>query len=402
MKRKILIFIAFIAIYGINAFGQTKQESISTLVTPKQDAEPATSPVGMPSMCVPLCINPDPVKMESGVLGTIYVSGVASGLVQLQNSIFPGDYGHQSDVSNAQIFIQKTEGLVQFFVQVGAYSLPDLGLPYIPSGLATNAFYGVFPQGYLKLAPTKNFSIQAGKLPTLIGAEYTFSFENTNIQRGLLWNQENAVNRGVQLNYTAGPLNLSLSYNDGMYSNKYNWVTGSLAYTVNKSNSIAFIGGGSTSRTAISTSATPLYQNNEQLYNLIYTRTSGQWTIQPYLQYTFVPQSSLLKTTQDASTYGAALLCNYTVAKSGFSLPFRLEYITSTGSADKGAPSLIYGPGSKAWSVTLSPTYQYKRLFARAELSYVQANDITKGSAMGPLGNDATQSRALLEIGILF
>jgi len=30
----------------------------------------------------------------------------------------------------------------------------------------------------------------AAKLPTLIGAEYTFTFENMNIERGLLWNQE--------------------------------------------------------------------------------------------------------------------------------------------------------------------------------------------------------------------
>jgi len=93
-------------------------------------------------------------------------------------------------------------------------------LIYVP-GLATNAFYGTFPQGYLKLAPTSSFSIEVGKLPTLIGAEYTFSFENMNIQRGLLWNQENAVNRGAQVNYTAGPVSLSVAYSDGMYSNNY-------------------------------------------------------------------------------------------------------------------------------------------------------------------------------------
>ena len=44
------------------------------------------------------------------------------------------------------------------------------------------------------------FSAEVGALPTLIGAEYTFSFENMNIERGLLWNQENAVNKGIQLN----------------------------------------------------------------------------------------------------------------------------------------------------------------------------------------------------------
>ena len=58
-------------------------------------------------------------------------------------------------------------------------------------------------------------SILAGKLPTLIGPEYTFSFENMNIQRGLLWNQENAVNRGVQVNYNSEHIAISASWNDG-------------------------------------------------------------------------------------------------------------------------------------------------------------------------------------------
>jgi Putative beta-barrel porin-2, OmpL-like. bbp2 len=42
--------------------------------------------------------------------------------------------------------------------------------------------------------------VEVVALPTLIGAEYTFSFQNANIERRVLWNQENAVNRGIQLN----------------------------------------------------------------------------------------------------------------------------------------------------------------------------------------------------------
>ena len=50
------------------------------------------------------------------------------------------------------------------------------------------------------------FSIEVGALPTLIGDEYTFSFENLNIERGILWGAEPAVSRGVQANFTTGPL----------------------------------------------------------------------------------------------------------------------------------------------------------------------------------------------------
>ena len=390
MKKRILLFTLFIVALG-SAFAQTATKDTAKVVPPT----PFVSMLGMAPG--PLALTTEPLNF-----GGIYVGGVASGLVQFQNSVFPGDKPVQTDVSNAQIFIQKPNGIFQFYLQLGAYSLPDLGVPYIRSGLATNAFYGVFPQGYIKLAPTSSLSIEVGKLPTLIGAEYTFSFENMNIQRGLLWNQENAVNRGAQVNYAVGPVSLSVAYSDGMYSNNYNWIMGSLTYAINSTNTLALIGGGSTSRTTISSAVTPLYLNNEQIYNLIYIHTAGQWTFVPYLQYTKVPQSPLLGTTQDATTFGGALFISYAVPKSEFSIPLRLEYISSTGTAAGGAPNLMYGPGSNAWSATVTPTFQHKKFFARGELSYVSAGSITPGMAMGPTGNDASQVRGLIEVGVLF
>ena len=86
----------------------------------------------------------------------------------------------------------------------------------------------------------------------------------------------------------------------------------------------------------------------------------------------------------------------------GFNLPVRLEYISTTGSADNGAPNLMYGPGSKAWSITVTPTYQYKIFFARAELSYFGARKTTPGLAFGANGTDTSQTRGLVEVGMLF
>jgi hypothetical protein len=42
----------------------------------------------------------------------------------------------------------------------------------------------------------------------------------------------------------------------------------------------------------------------------------------------------------------------------GVSFTLRFEYIGGTGSAANGAPNLLYGPASNAWSITLTPTYQ--------------------------------------------
>lgn len=354
-----------------------------------------------PGMTGPLQGNTTPMTFDAGPFGKVYVTGAFSGLAFHQDNVAPGDRDSQADISNAQVFFQKTDGPIQFFVQAGAYSLPDLGTTYLRATKATGSFYGALPQAFIKFAPSDKFSIMAGKLPTLQGAEYTFSFENMNIERGLLWNQENAVNRGVQANYVAGPVTIAASWNDGYYSNRYNWISTSIAYAIDKSNTITFIGTGNTSRTSHSSLATPLAQNNGQLYDLIYTYSSGPWTVTPYVQYSRVPQDTTLGIAHSASTLGAALLGKYAF-NDKLSLAARVEYIGSTGSVANGAPSLIYGPGSRAWSFTLTPTYQRGTFFTRAEFSYVGAGGTTPGFALGPAATDTTQSRILLEAGFLF
>jgi hypothetical protein len=82
--------------------------------------------------------------------------------------------------------------------------------PFHSTDKAITDLYGPVPVAYLKLVTGKNISILIGALPTLMGAEYIFDFENMNIERGLLWNQENAVNRGIQVNQTPGKFTASM------------------------------------------------------------------------------------------------------------------------------------------------------------------------------------------------
>jgi Putative beta-barrel porin-2, OmpL-like. bbp2 len=388
--------------------GQVAQ--VTPAPTPAPAEQPAAPPgptaMTTPAMAGPLAANPDPFHFDAGFLGPVYVTGAVSGLGLVQSNPVPGDHTGSASLSNGQVFIQKTDGLFQYFVQVGAYTLPALGTPYFNTAKATGDFYGPLPQAFIKIAPTDTFSVMAGKLPTLIGAEYTFSFENMNIERGLLWNQENAVNRGVQANYTAGPVAFALSLNDGFYSNNYNWLWGSATWTIDPANTLSFVGGGNFSRSTKNTLATPVFLNNEEIYNWIYTYNAAPWTITPYFQYTNVPKNPAIGAFQSASTYGGAILANYSFAAdsplSGVSLPVRVEYIASSGSAAAGAPNLIYGPGSDAWSITVTPTYQSDKYFVRAEGSYVQAMHTTPGLVFGPTGNSKSQTRGMLEFGILF
>jgi len=217
----------------------------------------------------------------------------------------------------------------------------------------------------------------------------------------LLWNQETAVSRGVQANYSKGPLSVSVSLNDGFYSHKYNWLSGSVGYTIDKENSITIVGGGNLGHTARTSSVTPLLQNNGEIYNLIVTHTAGPWIIQPYLQYTRVHKVQSLGITNGASTYGAALLLKYSVTKN-LSLAGRAEYIKQSGNPGGSTPSLLYGPGSSAWSLTFTPTYQKGILFVRGEASHVGASDITPGFAFGSSFDRKSQNRLLIETGFLF
>ena len=197
---------------------------------------------------------PSPLTFEAGPLGKLNVQGVASGYGVWQDNKFagsgnPGNKYASADISNGMVIIQKNTGLVQFYLQAGAYNVMSLGSNFVSTGTFTQNTFGALPVGYVEIAPTDNFNIQIGKLFTLLGAEYTYSYQNWNIERGLLWGQENAVNKGIQANYTAGPVTASVSLNDGFYSNRFNWVTGMLTWAINKQNSVFFQGGGNLGQT---------------------------------------------------------------------------------------------------------------------------------------------------------
>jgi len=374
---------------------------------PAAEEKPA-APTAMttPVMPGPLTANPNPMSFDAGPLGPVFVTGAVSPLVLWQNNPFPGDQRSLGSLSNGQFFFQKPEGLFQYYVQAGAYTIPALGTPYFNTNKATGDFFGALPMAWAKVAPTDAFSVQGGKLPTLIGAENTFTYQNMNIERGLLWNQEPAISRGAQLNYTMDPLTFAFSWNDGFYSNRFTWLSGSATYTFDKENSLVLAAGGNYAHTTKATLATPLFQNNSTLLTLVYTYNSAPWTITPYFQYTNVPAASSIGAFTSASTYGGAILANYSFAEDsplpGVSIPIRFEYLSSTGNAANGAPNLLYGPGSNAWSITLTPTYQYKIFFARAEFSHVSANSTTPGLAFGRDGMNTTQTRFVFETGILF
>jgi hypothetical protein len=173
------------------------QTPASAPVTPPATtavAAPPPSPMPWPGMSAGLAANPNPTNFDAGPFGKITVDGVLSGLALTQSHPALDFFGNQNkhsyaDISNAQLIINKSSGIVQFYVQAGAYSLPALGTPYLKavnsgnSGTfgATEKFYGPVPQGLLKLVRFRPFKALNTRSPskTTISSEVFFGIRKT-------------------------------------------------------------------------------------------------------------------------------------------------------------------------------------------------------------------------------
>ncbi|MGB7546219.1 MAG: outer membrane beta-barrel protein [Terracidiphilus sp.] len=361
---------------------------------------PAPAPLSTFVLTGPLQWLP-PATFDAGPLGKLSVNGIVTGFSVFQNNSVPGDDKAQATLSNGQIFIQKADGKIQYYIQAGAYTMPTLSVPFLSAQDTVKNFYGPVPVAYLKLPVGKTTQFLIGSLPTLMGAESTFTYQNFNIERGIVWNQENAINRGIQVNQTLGKyLTASVSWNDGYYSDRYSWLSGSLTY-IKGPHTLVYDGMGNLGQTAYQTAATPL-ANNSYMHAVIYTYTKGPWIVSPYFQYSKLPTNAKVGVAKGTSATGGAINASYAF-KSGFSLPARVEFLTSSGSATDGSVNLLgFGAGSGGITFTATPTYQKGGMYVRSDLAWVRATNYTPGSVFGKTGTDANQFRAVLEFGFIF
>jgi hypothetical protein len=376
---------------------------------------PAATPAAAPAPATPTAPAPlttfvltgplqwlPPATFDAGPLGKLSANGIVTGFSQFQNNSVPGDDAAQATLSNGQIFIQKAEGKVQYYIQAGVYTMPTLSVPFVNAQNTVNNFYGPVPVAYLKLPVGKTTQFLIGQLPTLMGAESTFTYQNFNIERGIIWNQENAINRGIQINQTVGKyLSASISWNDGYYSNRYSWISGSATLTKGP-HSLVYDGMGNLGQTVYVTSAMPTYQNNGYMHAVIYTYTKGPWIISPYFQYGKVPTNTKVGVLKGTSATGGAFNVSYAFKK-GFSLPARVEYLTSSGSTTDGSVNLLgFGAGSAGTTFTATPTYQKGGMYVRGDLAWMHAGGYIPGAVFGKTGTNADQFRGVLEFGFIF
>ena len=130
-----------------------------------QTAAPtAPAPLSQPAMTGPLSGLP-PANFDAGPLGKISVNGILSGGGMVQGNAVPGDNKTQAALHNGQVFIQKADGPVQFYLQAGAYNLPSLATPFLETDKTISNFYGPVPVAFLKLQAGKNtsFMVEIGR-----------------------------------------------------------------------------------------------------------------------------------------------------------------------------------------------------------------------------------------------
>ncbi|ANI99729.1 hypothetical protein A8O14_06345 [Polynucleobacter wuianus] len=377
-------------IYSFSVFGQNAPED-----QPLSSAQPLSTQL----------LITQPFQLEFAPLGSVNISAVVSGIGMAQTNAVPNDYHAYADLANAQLVLQKETGLIQFYLQGGYYSTPSLGTTYQRASLQTKESFGVLPLASVSVVPDTHWRLSAGKINSFGGYENTFTYQNSNIDRGLLWNQTSNVSKGFEVSYREGALSSAITLNDGFYSNQLSWMGASLGYQLNARSDASMVWTGAIKANSTNTFITPLFQNNSQIFNAIYSYRADHWSVTPYLQYTYVPANPSIGILSSAQTMGAAVLTSYQVTRSatgGFTLPLRLEYIGSGNKTQVNTPNLLYGPRSAAWSATITPTYQYQRTFIRGELSYVQAVKTSAGQAFGAAGNATNQARIMLEMGFLY
>ncbi len=227
--------------------------------------------------------------------------------------------------------------------------------------------------------------IQAGRLLTNIGGEAPYTFQNINIQRGLVWNGEPVFYNGVRVSAELGMFSLYAGANDRDTHDGKNAFEGGVGVKLPFKTSASF-------NVLIPDRSD---ENPTRVYNLtVNTEWFEFMPITLYVDYLDTPQRG-----ENAQSIGVALLAEIKPLEK-FSVGTRVEYVNNDGDGDNYG----IGTGNNAWTFTITPKYQFnKYLYMRAEASYVKlGHDHYRKKDDNPNDLTDTEFRLAAEIGFVF
>ncbi|OYV56885.1 MAG: hypothetical protein B7Z76_03815 [Acidiphilium sp. 20-67-58] len=365
---------------------------------------------------------PAPLHLQAGPFGTLDVTGGVDGymyaLSGAGSSADPGLLGTSksagAELMNGLIKIEKPDGLVRFTLQGGAatpFTLGTAPTPATAQALPTGPLYAA----YLTLAPTRDFTISAGQIGSVEGYESAIDWENANVLTTDLFYVENGQSLGVTASYSHGPFGVTASLGDGFDTGVWNFLQADVSYAPDASNSITISGATNLGRTGPRThvygsAATPyasahvgfgpLSQSplvNSTMIGGFYSYSSGNLNIVPEVQYVYANIDHQVGLNGFSSNFGAAVFADYHFGASPYSIGAWGEYFASNG------PDLWFAtPRSQGVGLSVTPTWQSKYLFARADLGYLHLTRPGAAPAYGRSGTGRDQVTGVIEAGLLF
>ncbi len=359
---------------------------------------------------------PDSIEIDGGPFGSIQVSGGVDGMGYYYtgagnkvNAGLVGDKSNGAQVSNYLFTVQKTTGVLQATVSVGATGYYSLGTTPIA---ATSGYLSPLYEGYVSIVPNANFTFSAGEIPSQEGYEALPDWSNANSLASLLYYTENTVSRGFLVTYdnTAGTINATVEFGDGYRTGVFNYLQFLAGYTFANSSYIDVYGGLNLGRSGPNTvgayGAILPYNAGEYNSSMIGAYYGGytlgaNLSLVPEVQFQYTKADSLLGIAKESQNLGFLLLADYSFGVTPYSIGGFVEYATSQGPSQ----TWYIGPDASAVGVSVAPTWQFKNLFARADLGYIyltnnKADGVSYG--YGANGNQKGQFTGVLEAGALF
>ena len=276
-----------------------------------------------------------------------------------------------------------------FGFSVGQAWFPVVGQEPIPNpddgnGAFSNSDtnFGIFEayvEGKLGLV-----TVTAGRFATNIGGEAPFTWQNANIQRGLVWAGEPVWFDGVRVSAQYGNFNGYVGVNDRDTDD------GKMALEAGVGTSFDKVDVGFNVLIPDKNDST-----NTRVYNLtVNVNYLDYLPLTLYVDYLSTPQTG-----DDADSVGVALLGEFKV-NDKLSVGGRIEYVNNDGDGDNYG----IGKGNNAWTFTVTPKYRINKYFyVRGEVSYVTlGNKYYRKDANNPNSLGDNELRLGAEIAFVF
>jgi hypothetical protein len=346
---------------------------------------------------------PTAITIDGGPLGSLALSGGVDGYAYYNSGTSDtgsilGNTSNGAYVGSALTELQKTNG--------GTASLGTAHSQTSINTFSTGPLYA----GYLTVAPASipGLTISGGQLGSLEGWESGVDWNNANQLTTEIFYVQNSQARGVEASYTTGPIAATVEFGDGYDNGVWNYVQFLATYTINSTNAASIYGGanlGTTGPYAVSYADDAAYYANSNMIGGFYNYTMGNLNLVPEVQFQYTKAIAKIGLSKGSTNLGAAVFADYSIGTSPYSIGSWVEAFTSHTAAADGVNWFI-GPDAQGVGASITPTWQYKDLFARADVGglYLIRNkfDGEKYGYGGKFGTGRGVFQGELEAGLLF